>query len=65
MNENLKTVQEIEKEIITLPMADQLKLYNDMPRLIRRDVEDLDWQRLGLEHFFTDDSSDDTVYDDV
>ncbi len=61
----MKSVQEIENEIVILPIADRLQIYKDMPNLISRNVEDLDWQRLGLEHFFEDDSSDDKVYDDV
>lgn len=61
----MKTLQEIEKAIETLPLLDRLRLYKDMPQLIGRDVEDLDWQRLAIEHFFQDDSPDDRVYDQV
>jgi hypothetical protein len=32
-----------------------------MPQLIGRSAEDLDWQRLGLENFFHDDSPEDQV----
>jgi hypothetical protein len=59
------TLSEIEKAIETLPLPERLRLYNDMPQLIGRDVEDLDWQRLAIEKFFEDDSSDDHVYDQV
>lgn len=61
----MKTLQEIEKAIETLPLRDRLRLYKDMPQLIGRDVEDLDWQRLALDRFFQDDSPDDHVYDRV
>ena len=33
-------------------------MYKDMPQLIGRDIEDLDWQRLGLERFLRDDETD-------
>ena len=59
----MKTLQEIEKAIETLSLLDRLRLYKDMPQLIGRDVEDLDWQRLAIEKFFQDDSPDDHVYD--
>lgn len=61
----MTTVQEIEKAIELLPLADQLPLYRDLPHLIRRDTEDLEWQRLAIEEFFRDDAPDDAVYDDV
>jgi hypothetical protein len=61
----MSTVREIEQAIQALPLADRLQLYRDLPQLIGRDVEDLDWQRLGLECFFEDDSPDDAVYDRV
>lgn len=61
----MSTVQEIERAIEALPLADRLRVYRDLPQLIGRDVEDLDWQRLGLERFFEDDSPDDAVYDRV
>jgi hypothetical protein len=61
----MKTLQEIEKAIETLPLPDRLRLYRDMPLLIGREVEDLDWQRLALDNFFQDDSPDDQVYDQV
>ncbi len=61
----MKTLQEIEKAIESLPLLDRLRLYKDMPQLIGRDVEDLDWQRLALDRFFQDDSPDDQAYDQV
>lgn len=61
----MKTLQEIGKAIETLPLPDRLRLYKDMPQLIGRDVEDLDWQRLALDSFFQDDSPDDQVHDQV
>lgn len=61
----MSTVQEIEKAIEALPLADRLRLYRDLPQLIGRDVEDLDWQRLALEQFFRDDAPDDACYDQV
>ena len=60
-----KTLHEIEAAIETLPLPERLRLYKDMPQLIRRSVEDLDWQRLGLENIFQDDSPDDQVYDSI
>jgi hypothetical protein len=54
----MKTLQEIEKPIETLPLPDRLRLYKDMPLLIGRDVEDLDWRRLALESFFQHDEAD-------
>ena len=60
-----KTLQEIEQAIETLPLQERLQLYKDMPQLIGRSAEDLDWQRLGLENFFQDDSPDDKVYDSI
>jgi hypothetical protein len=61
----MSTVQEIKRAIEALPLADRLQVYRDLPQLIGRDVEDLDWQRLGLERFFEDDSPDDAAYDCV
>lgn len=61
----MKTLQEIEKAIESLPLRDRLRLYKDMPQLIGRNVEDLDWQRLALDRFFQDDSPDDQAYDQV
>jgi hypothetical protein len=61
----MSTVQEIEKAIEALPLADRLRIYHDLPQLIGRDMEDLDWQRLALERFFQDDSPDDEAYDGV
>jgi hypothetical protein len=60
-----KTLHEIETAIETLPLLERLQLYKDMPQLIGRNAEDLDWQRLGLENFFQDDSPDDKVYDSI
>jgi hypothetical protein len=61
----MSTVQEIEKAIEALPLAERLQIYKDMPQLIGRDIEDLDWQRLALEQFFQDDSPTDDAYDRV
>jgi len=61
----MKTLHEIEEAIGTLPMPDRLRLYKDMPQLIGRDSEDLDWQRLALEAFFRDDSPEDQIYDRI
>ena len=61
----MTTLSEIEKAIETLPLPERLRLYKDMPQLIGRDVEDLDWQRLALEQFFEDDAPADQVYDRV
>ena len=61
----MSTLQEIEKAIEALPLAERMRLYRDMPQLMGRSLEDLDWQRLGLERFFQDDSPDDQVYDHV
>jgi hypothetical protein len=60
-----KTLHEIEQAIGTLPLPERLQLYKDMPQLIGRDVEDLNWQRLGLENFFQDDSPEDSAYDAI
>ena len=60
-----KTLHEIEAAIETLPLPERLRLYKDMPQLIGRNAEDLDWQRLGIENFFQDDSPDDHVYDSI
>ena len=54
----MRMLQGIEKAIETLPWPDRLRLYKDMPQLIGRDVEDLDWERLALESFFEDDETD-------
>lgn len=61
----MSTLQEIEQAIEALPLLERLRLYKDMPQLIGRDVEDLDWQRLALEKFFEDDTPEDEVYDRV
>ena len=61
----MTTIQEIEKAIELLPLADQLRLYRDLPHLIGRDPEDLEWQRLTVEEFFKDDSPDDAAYDSL
>ena len=63
--EPMKTLHEIEEAIETLSLPERLRLYKDMPQLIGRDAEDLDWQRLALENFFQDDSPDDEIYDSV
>lgn len=60
----MKTLQEIEQAIATLPLPDRLRLYyKDMPQLIAQNAEDLDWQWLALEGFFQDESPDDHIYD--
>ncbi len=61
----MTTVQEIEKAIEALPLADQLRLYRDLPQLIGRDPEDLERQRLAIEEFFKDDAADDVSYDGI
>ena len=61
----MKTLYEIEVAIERLPLPERLRLYKDMPQLIGRNTEDLDWQRLGLEKFFRDDSPEDEIYDRV
>jgi hypothetical protein len=60
-----KTLHEIEEAIETLPLPERLQLYKDMPQLIGRSAEDLNWQRVGLDKFFQDDSPDDHVYDSI
>jgi hypothetical protein len=55
----------IEVAIERLPLPERLRLYQDLPQLIGRNPEDLDWQRLGLEKFFQDDSSEDEIHDRV
>jgi hypothetical protein len=65
-NKNMsKTLHEIEEAIGTLPLPERIRLYKDMPQLIGRSAEDLDWQRLGIENFFQDDSPEDNVYDSI
>jgi hypothetical protein len=59
----MSTVREIEKAIVELPLAERLEIYRDLPDLIGRTSEDLDWQRTALDNFFKDDSEDDSVYD--
>lgn len=61
----MTTIQEIEKAIEALPLADQLRLYRDLPQLIGRPPEDLEWQRLALDEFFKDDNEDDALYDTI
>lgn len=61
----MKTLQEIEDAIETLPLPERVRLYNDLPQLIGRGVEDLDWQRLAIERFFEDESTDDEAYDQI
>ena len=58
----MSSIQEIERAIGQLPWPQRLKVYRDLPDLTGRTPEDLDWQRAGLERFFTDDSSEDDVY---
>ena len=59
------TLHQIEEAIGTLSLPERLQLYKDMPQLIGRSAVELDWQRLGLENFFQDDSPDDQVYDAI
>ena len=59
------SAQEIIEQIKELPLPERLRLYKDMPQLIGRDAEDLNWQRLGLDNFFKDDSPDDQIYDGI
>jgi hypothetical protein len=61
----VSTVQVIEKAIGQLPWPQRLKVYRDLPDLIGRTPEDLDWQRAGLENFFADDSPEDEVFDSL
>jgi len=61
----MTTIHDIEKAIESLPLADQLRLYRDLPHLIGREPEDLEWQRLAIEEFFKDDSPDDAAYDGI
>ena len=61
----MQTLREIEEAIEGLPLTERLRLLSDLPQLIGRDIEDLDWQRLALEHFFDDDSPEDAVYDQI
>jgi hypothetical protein len=59
----VSTVREIEKAIGNLPLSQRLEIYRDLPDLIGRNSEDLDWQRAALDVFFADDSDEDAVYD--
>ncbi len=61
----MTTIQEIEKAIEALPLADQLRLFSDFPGLIGRSPDEIDWQRLAVEEFFKDDSLDDSLDDSV
>jgi hypothetical protein len=65
VGESMSTLKEIEDAIEALPLPERLRLYKDMPQLIGRSIEDLDWQRLAAENFFKDDSPDDQVYDQI
>jgi hypothetical protein len=40
----MTTIHDIEKAIESLPLADQLRLYRDLPHFIGREPEDLEWQ---------------------
>lgn len=57
----MTTRQEIEKAIQALPLAEQMRLYHDLPQLMGRTAEDLDWQQVGFRAFFQDDSPDDAA----
>jgi len=61
----MTTLAEIEKAIEQLPMQDRFRLYAEMPELIGREREDLDWQRLAIERFFRDDSPNDDAYETI
>jgi hypothetical protein len=52
----MTTLQEIEKAIVALPLVEQMRLYHDLPQLMARTAEDLDWQQAGVKAFFKDDS---------
>lgn len=58
----MKTIHEIEEAIKALSPRERIELYHNMPKLISRSSEDLDWQRAGLERFFEDDSPGDEIY---
>jgi hypothetical protein len=38
-----------------------MRLYHDLPQLMGRTTEDLDWQHAGLKAFFQDDAPDDAA----
>ncbi len=38
---------------------------HDLPRLMGRTAEDLDWQRVGIQAFFQDDSAEDDAYNSL
>jgi hypothetical protein len=61
----MSTVREIEKAIVELPLAERLEIYRDLPDLIGRTSEDLEWQRTALDNFLKDYSEDDSVYDSL
>ena len=61
----MTTLAEIEKAIERLPFEDRFRLYAELPQLMGREREDLDWQRLALERFFQDDSPQDNAYDKI
>ena len=46
------TLRQIEEAIETLSLPERHRLYQDMPQLIGRDAEDLNWQRAGHREFF-------------
>ena len=57
----MTTLQEIKQAIEVLPLAEQMRLYRDLPQLMGRTAEGLDWQQAGLEAFLQDDSPDDAA----
>jgi hypothetical protein len=61
----MKTLHEIEPAIETLPLPERLRLCKDVPQLIGRNAEDLDWQQLAIENFSQDDSPEDAIYDRI
>ena len=57
----MTTLQEIKQAIEVLPLAEQMRLYRDLPQLMGRTAEGLDWQQAGLEAFLQDYSPDDAA----
>lgn len=61
----MTTLQEIKQAIEALPLAEQMRLYHDLPQLMGHTAEGLDWQHQGFKAFFKDDSRDDAEYDSL